>query len=76
MMITVWLVILECVEHEIEQACTLAIGDNTSAIGWLCKASKLDPNSPCYKAVQLIARKLARLITDSTHCLASQHIKP
>jgi hypothetical protein len=75
MMITVWLVILECAEHGIEQACILAIGDNTSAIGWLYKASKLDPSSPYYKAVQLIARKLARLITDSTHCLASQHIK-
>jgi hypothetical protein len=75
MMVTVWLVILECKEQCSEQDCILALGDNTSAIGWLYKSSRLVPGSPYYEPVQLIARKLARLIIDSTHCLASQHIK-
>jgi hypothetical protein len=75
MMVTVWLVILECKEQNSTQDCILALGDNTSAIGWLYKSSRLIPGSPYYEPVQLIARKLARLITGSTHCLASQHIK-
>jgi hypothetical protein len=75
MMVTIWLLLVECEEDGSEQACILALGDNTSAIGWLYKLGKLPPDSPYYKAVQLIARKLARLVTGSPHCLASQHIK-
>jgi hypothetical protein len=75
MMVTIWLVIIECEETGSEQDCILALGDNTSAIGWLFKSGKLPIDSPYYKAVQLIARKLARLITGSSHCLAGQHIK-
>jgi hypothetical protein len=74
MVVTVWLIIVECAALHDEQACLLVLGDNTSAIGWLYKSSKLQPASPYYKAVQMIARQLARLIIDSTHCLASQHI--
>jgi hypothetical protein len=68
MMVTIWLVLIEC-----EQDCILALGDNTSAIGWLFKSGKLPFDSLHYKPVQLISRKLARLLTDSSHCLASQH---
>ena len=75
MMVTIWLVLIECEENGSEQECILALGDNTSAIGWLFKSGKLPIDSPYYKAVQLIARKLARLVTGSSHCLASQHIK-
>ena len=75
MMVTIWLVLIECDETGSEQDCILALGDNTSAIGWLFKSGKLPIDSPYYKAVQLIARKLARLVTGSSHCLASQHIK-
>jgi hypothetical protein len=75
MMVTIWLVLIECEETGSEQDCILALGDNTSAIGWLFKSGKLAFDSPYYKAVQIIARKLARLITSSSHCLASQHIK-
>ncbi len=75
MMVTIWLVLLECTETDSEQDCILALGDNTSAIGWLFKSGKLQFDSPHYQAVQLIARRLARLITASSHCLASQHIK-
>jgi hypothetical protein len=75
MMVTIWLVIIECEKSGSEQDCILALGDNTSAIGWLYKSGKLPLTSPYYKAVQLIARRLARLVTGSSHCLASQHIK-
>ena len=75
MMVTIWLVLLECDDDKSEQDCILALGDNTSAIGWLYKSGKLAFDSPYYKAVQIIARKLARLVTGSSHCLASQHIK-
>jgi hypothetical protein len=75
MVITVWLAIFDCAERGSHQDCILAIGDNTSAIGWLYKSSRLKPGSLYYKPVQLIARQLARLIIDSSHCLASQHIK-
>jgi hypothetical protein len=75
MMVTIWLVLVECDKTGSQQDCILALGDNTSAIGWLYKSGKLPLDSPCYKPVQLIARKLARLVTGSSHCLASQHIK-
>jgi hypothetical protein len=32
MMVTVWLVIIECAEQGSKQDCILALGDNTSAI--------------------------------------------
>jgi hypothetical protein len=75
MMVTIWLVLIECAETGSQHDCILALGDNTSAIGWLHKSGKLPPDSAYYESVQLIARKLARLVTDSSHCLASQHIK-
>jgi hypothetical protein len=75
MMVTIWLVLVECEETDSHQDCILALGDNTSAIGWLFKSGKLSPDSPYYKTVQVIARKLALLVTSSSHCLASQHIK-
>jgi hypothetical protein len=75
MMLTVWLVLLECDQQGSEEECILALGDNTSVIGWMYKSGRLLPGSPYYKPIQLIARKLAHLITASSHCLASQHIK-
>jgi hypothetical protein len=75
MVITVWLAIFECNQQGSDQDCILAIGDNTSAIGWLYKSSRFKPGSLYYKPVQLIARQLARLIIGSSHCLASQQIK-
>jgi hypothetical protein len=75
MVVTIWLVLIECAETGSEQDCILALGDNTSAIGWLFKSGKLPSDSPYYKAVQIIARKLARLVTGSSHCLAGQHLK-
>jgi hypothetical protein len=75
MLVTIWLTILECKHEGRQQACILAIGDNTSAIGWMHKSGKLKHGSVYHAPVQLIARKIARLVLHSTHCLASQHIK-
>ena len=75
MLVTIWLIILESSTDNSLQDCILAIGDNTSAIGWMHKSGKLNPSSIYYAPVQLIARKIARLLLRSSHCLASQHIK-
>jgi hypothetical protein len=75
MLVTIWLSLLECSAESSLQDCILAIGDNTSAIGWMHKSGKLDPTSIYHAPVQLIARKIARLLLKSSHCLASQHLK-
>jgi hypothetical protein len=72
MVVNVWLM---CETFTEQPESLLAIGDNTSAIGWLFRSSRIDHDSLYYDALQLGARKLATLITDSEHCLASQHIK-
>ena len=73
MVITIWLVLLECEEAGRTQECILGLGDNTSAIGWLYKTKGVKPDSLYYEAVSLVARKLVSLVTESGHCLASQH---
>jgi hypothetical protein len=75
MLVTIWVTILECKQEGRQQACILAMEDNTSAIGWMHKSGKLKPGSIYHAPVQLIARQIARLVPLSTHCLASQHIK-
>ena len=75
MVSNIWLLLLELDQAGVEEECILALGDNTSAIGWLFKSGKLPSNSRYFEAVQFVARKLASLVLDSSHCLASQHIK-
>jgi hypothetical protein len=75
MVVTIWLIIIECAEEGSSEDCILALGDNTSGIGWLFRSGKIKPQSVYYTAVQLIARKLATLVLESSHCLASQHLK-
>ena len=72
MVINVW---LTCLEPASDQSCVLAVGDNTSAIGWLHSTSRLDPTWGAHNAHLLVARKLARLLMEHRCCLASQHIK-
>jgi hypothetical protein len=71
--VTAW---LECL-YSIEDAeeCILALGDNTSALGWIYRSGRVKPTSMSYEAIQKVARHLASVFLDSTHCLASQHIK-
>jgi hypothetical protein len=72
MVVNVW---LTCLEPESYQACILAIGDNTSAIGWLHHTAQIDPNGVTHMAHLKVARKLARTLMKYNCCLASQHIK-
>jgi hypothetical protein len=74
-MITTWLILLDCDALGLSEECILVLGDNTSAIGWLFHSGKILMASFYYEAVQFIAHKLAKLLTASTHTLASQYLK-
>jgi hypothetical protein len=72
MAISIW---LECLNTSDNSECILSLGDNSSAVGWLFKSSHVDPSSLTFDAIQIVARKVATIIMDSPHCLASQHIR-
>jgi hypothetical protein len=72
MAITIWLQLLDDPD---EQHCILALGDNTSALGWIYRSSNIDKQSCYYESTNLIGRTLALLVVSSNSCLASQHIK-
>jgi hypothetical protein len=72
MAINIW---LSCLEDDGNESCILAIGDNTSAIGWLHNSSRLDAEWEAHRAHLQVARKIAILLTEHHCCLASQHIK-
>ena len=72
MVVNVW---ITCMEPDSRHACILAIGDNTSAIGWLHHTAHLDPGGPTSNAQLKVARKLARVLLKYDCCLASQHLK-
>ena len=76
MIVNVWLECQSCQETPCEEhACILALGDNTSAIGWLHKTARLDRNRPAHAAHLFAARHLAMVVLRADCCLASQHIK-
>jgi hypothetical protein len=75
MMVTTWLILIDCATLGLTEECFLVLGDNTSAIGWLFRSGTIPTTSFYYDAVQFVARKLAELLTESTHILASQHLK-
>ena len=52
--------------------CILALGDNTSAIGWLYRSSRL--TQPHHHIHLQVARHLAHEIINNNCCLYSQHI--
>jgi hypothetical protein len=73
MVINVWIM---CIEHVESSECLLAVGDNTSAMGWMFRSSRLHEDcSIYYDAVQITARHIAKIIIASKHCLATQHTK-
>jgi hypothetical protein len=72
MAINIW---LSCLASAGGEHCILAIGDNTSAIGWLHNSLRLDTTWDAHKAHLQVARKIARLLIDFRCCLASQHLK-
>ena len=74
MVVNVW---LECIDAAPGSLpCILALGDSTSAIGWLFKSSKLEAiHGAGHDAHLFVARQLATVLIDHEACLASQHIK-
>jgi hypothetical protein len=67
---TVWFTIKSGIKHEFP--CFLALGDNSSAVGWLHKANiDAENNHPLHEA----ARKYAQILLRHNCCLYSQHIK-
>jgi hypothetical protein len=72
MAINIW---LSCLEDGSSESCILAIGDNTSALGWLHNTARLDPTWLAHAAHLKVARKIAKLLMEFKCCLASQHIK-
>jgi hypothetical protein len=73
--INLWTIIKECETENSTEDCILILGDSTSALGWLYKTRFITKDSFYYRPVNLIARQIARMIIQSTHCIASQHIK-
>jgi hypothetical protein len=68
--ITIWLELLD--KSTPHLSCILALGDNTSAVGWLHKTNVDESND---KALHLTSRKLAMLLLDFECCIYSQHFK-
>jgi hypothetical protein len=75
MMITTWLIILDCDAFGLSEECIIVLGDNAASIRWLFHSGHIPTTSFYYEAVQSIARKLAKLLMNSIHILASQHPK-
>ena len=76
MIVNVWLECRSCQESQNEEhACILALGDNTSAIGWLHKTARLSRNRQAHAAHLFAARHLATVVLRADCCLASQHIR-
>jgi hypothetical protein len=75
MAVTIWLALLDCEAQGLVDECILGLGDNTSAIGWIFRSTRLPKDSPYYFPVQLIARKIALLLNDSPNGLCSQHLR-
>ena len=72
--VTVWLLVIECRRLLLRDECLMALSDNSSAIGWVFRASNLDSGSWCFQVVQLMARKVATLVLESHNCLCAQHL--
>ena len=71
MVVTIWLVKIECDQKGLKQECILGLGDNTSAICWLFKTKGIKKEALYHDAVTFVARSLAELMLSTDHCLAS-----
>jgi hypothetical protein len=67
--ISIWQAILH--ERTSAEDCFLSLGDNSSAVGWLHKAS-VDPDKNL--SLFLASRKFAKILLSSNTCIYSQHI--
>ena len=69
--INIW---LACLESK-AQDCILALGDNTSALGWVYRSGRLTRTSTYFFAAQKIAKKIAEVTMEHEVCLCTQHLK-
>jgi hypothetical protein len=53
----------------------LALGDNTSAVGWLHNTAKLGPGGGSRKAHLMVARHITHKVLGMDCCISSQYIK-
>jgi hypothetical protein len=73
MVVEIWLEIRE--DKKDSSKCILALGNDTSAIGWLFRSGRIDPNLLSYALIQTVVQHLVTLILDSNHYLTLQHLK-
>ena len=73
--ITVLLVLEEPPSNYDRPDCIMALSDNTSAISWLFRSKYDSVDDPLFDAKTMVARRLASAVTQSGHCLSSQHLK-
>ena len=73
MVVNIWLECLDATTGDLP--CILAVGDSTSAIGWLFKTAGLDLTGTLHSSHLMVARHLATLLIDHDCCLASQHLR-
>jgi hypothetical protein len=73
MAVNVW---LECLDAPARShLCLLALGDSTSAVGWVHNSSKLDTKLVAHAAHLMVARHVAQVVTEADCCLAAQHLR-
>ena len=73
--ITLKLEIKECRKQGLTEEVILALADNTSAIGWIFKTSKIRKNSKYFKATNFIARSIPKWFMESNNFIGGKHIK-
>jgi hypothetical protein len=71
MAVNIW---LECLVATANN-CMLALGDSTSAVGWLHNSSRLNVKWAAHEAHLVVAQKVALLALDAGCGLASQHLQ-
>ena len=69
--INIWLMCMEADVHD----CILALGDNTSALGWVYRSGRLPRSSSYFVAAQAIAKKIAEVTMAHQVGLCTQHLK-
>ena len=74
MAVSVLLLIHESTRDSEQFPCLLVLGDNTSAISWLFKSSRITKSSQYYHVVKHIARHVALAVTEGQSQLCSQHL--
>jgi hypothetical protein len=74
MVISLWILLRELEDQGLRDELILALGDNTSAIGWMVRTNHLKCTDFSYNAANFIARKAASLFSESKNFMAPQHV--